>query len=72
MDKELIDKINELAHLKKTVGLTAEQQTLQDELRKQYLAEIRGQVRQSLENVSIQEKDGTIHPLSKKNHPPLN
>ena len=69
MDKELIDKINELAHLKKTVGLTPEQQKLQDKLRKQYLAEIRGQVRQSLENVSIKEKDGSIHPLTKKNRP---
>lgn len=69
MDKELIDKINELAHLKKTVGLTPEQQALQDKLRKQYLAEIRGQVRQSLENVSIKEKDGSIHPLTKRNKP---
>ncbi len=69
MDKELIDKINELAHLKKTVGLTKEQQELQDELRKQYLAEIRGQVRQSLENVSIKEKDGSIHPLTRKDKP---
>ena len=38
IDQELINKINELANKKKTVGLTEEESTLQKELRKQYLA----------------------------------
>lgn len=66
IDSNLIKRINELARLKKTVGLTEAQQKEQDQLRKKYLAGIRAQVEQSFANVSIQEPDGTVHPIKKK------
>ncbi|MDO4870235.1 MAG: DUF896 domain-containing protein [Bacillota bacterium] len=53
--KEMIERINELAAKKKTVGLTDAELTEQKALYKEYLAGIRGQVRQKLENVRYVE-----------------
>lgn len=53
--KEMIARINELAAKKKSEGLTAEEQTEQKALYKEYLAAIRGQVRANLENVRFVE-----------------
>lgn len=48
---ELIQRINELAHKKKTVGLTAEEKQEQAKLYKVYLAGIRGQLKQQLDSI---------------------
>ncbi len=55
MDKKKIERINELAKKKKTVGLTEEELNEQAELRSEYLASIRANFRQTLE--SIEYKD---------------
>ena len=55
MDKKKIERINELAHKKKTVGLTEEELKEQAELRKEYLDAIRANFRQTLD--SIEYKD---------------
>ncbi len=55
MDKKKIERINELAKKKKTVGLTEEELSEQAELRSEYLASIRANFRQTLE--SIEYKD---------------
>ncbi len=63
MEKELLDRINELAKKKKTVGLTHDEQEEQKKLYKIYLGEIRAQFSATLDNVSIEEKDGTVVPF---------
>ena len=63
MDKEMIARINELAKKKKTVGLTPEELDEQKKLYKIYLGEIRQQFSQTLDNVSVEETDGTVKPF---------
>ena len=53
IDQELINKINELAKKKKTVGLTEEEIELQKELRKQYLALFKEGFKQQLDAIEI-------------------
>ena len=65
MDKKLIDRINELARKKKSVGLTAEEQGEQKKLYQIYLGEIRQQFNATLDNVSVKEKDGKVVPFKK-------
>jgi len=63
MDKKMIDRINELARKKKSEGLTDAETAEQKELYKVYLAEIRGQFSQTLDNVSVKEADGRVIPF---------
>ena len=63
MDKKMLSRINELAKKKKTVGLTDEETKEQKHLYKIYLGEIRQQFSATLDNVSVQEKDGTVLPF---------
>ena len=65
MDTQKIDRINELYHKSKSVGLTEEKKE-QAALRQEYLAAIRGSLRNNLNNISIVEKDGSITDLGKK------
>lgn len=55
MEAKKIERINELAHKKKTVGLTDEELKEQAVLRQEYLASIRANFRQTLD--SIEYKD---------------
>lgn len=66
MDTQKIDRINELYHKSKSVGLTEEEKKEQAALRQEYLAAIRGSLRNNLNNISIVEKDGSIIDLGKK------
>jgi uncharacterized protein YnzC (UPF0291/DUF896 family) len=61
MSKELIERINELAHKKKTEGLTAEEKSEQQELYKIYLKSVRQQVTTQLENAGINKKGNGQH-----------
>ena len=63
MDKKMLARINELAKKKKTSGLTPEELAEQKELYKVYLGEIRAQFSQTLDNVEIEESDGTVVPF---------
>lgn len=60
---QLIKEINELAHKKKSEGLTPEEQVKQDALRQKYLEIFRGNFKQQLANTKIKTPDGKLHPL---------
>ena len=58
MEKHQIDRINELARKKKTVGLTEDELKEQAALRAEYLKDFREGFRQQLDNTYIQYEDG--------------
>lgn len=66
MDEKLIARINELAHKAKTVGLTEVEKEERTKLRNEYIAAIRMNLRSQLDNIDIQEADGTIVNLGEK------
>jgi uncharacterized protein YnzC (UPF0291/DUF896 family) len=66
MNQEKINRINELYHKSKGEGLTPEEKEEQTALRKEYIAAIRGDLRDNLEHISIKNPDGTITDLKKK------
>lgn len=66
MDQNNIDRINALYHKSQSVGLTEEEKEEQARLRKEYIAAIKSNMRAQLNNISIEEKDGTITDLGKK------
>lgn len=66
MDKSRIDRINALYHKSQSEGLTEEEKKEQAELRREYIEAIRKNMRANLNNISVQEKDGTITDLGKK------
>ena len=66
MTNEKIARINELAHKSKTTGLTEAEKAEQQALRREYLDDIKASLRAQLNNTSIQEPDGPIHKLAKK------
>lgn len=66
MEQEKIRRINELYHKSKDCGLTEKEKAEQDALRKEYIADIRRSLKNSLNNISIQEEDGSITDLGKK------
>lgn len=63
MDKNLLNRINELAKKKREQGLTPEELNEQKKLYKIYLGEIRTQFDSTLDNVSIKEKNGDVVPF---------
>ena len=63
MTEKDIERINELYHKAKDVGLTAEEAAEQAELRQQYIQAIRANLRGNLDQISIQEKDGSVTHL---------
>ena len=69
MEHEQIERINELARKKKTVGLTPAEVEEQAALRKQYLAEFRANMEDTLRRVRVEQEDGTYKPLVKKDKP---
>ena len=71
MDKNKIERINELARKKQAEGLTEAEAAEQAELRHEYLAEFRENLKAMLDNTIIQEPDGTRHVLRQKDNPPL-
>lgn len=66
MEAEKIDRINALAHKAKSVGLTEEEKKERDLLRREYIASIRMNLRTQLDNIDIQEEDGTVVNLGEK------
>lgn len=63
MDKNMIQRINELAKKKREQGLTEEELREQKELYKIYLGEIRGQFSSTLDNVRVVDSDGNQTPF---------
>ena len=66
MDNTKIDRINTLAHTAKSVGLTEEEKKEQAELRQEYLAAVRQNLKAQLNNIDIKEKDGSVTNLGEK------
>lgn len=64
--RETIDRINELYHKSQKEGLTEEEKAEQKELRQKYILSIRRNLRGQLNNIDIQEKDGSITNLGDK------
>lgn len=69
MVKEKIERINELARKKKAGGLTEDELAEQAALRKEYLDEYRDNLKAMLDGIVVQEKDGSRHPLKRKDPP---
>ena len=63
MDKNFLNRINELAKKKREQGLTTDEQAEQKKLYKIYLGEIRTQFDKTLDNVSVKEKNGEVVPF---------
>ena len=66
MKQEQIERINDLARKSKTTGLTPEEKEEQKKLRAEYIASVRMNLRTQLDNINIQEKDGSIVNLGEK------
>lgn len=63
---EVIARINELAKKAKTEGLTPEEITERDKLRRIYIDNVKASLVGQLENTYIVEPDGTKHKVGKK------
>ena len=66
MEQKKIDRINELYKKQKAGTMSPEEKEEQSALRAEYIAAVRNNLRVTLEHTSIQEPDGTIHKLRKK------
>ena len=66
MEQAKIDRINALAKKSKTVGLTPEEKEEQATLRKEYVANVRANLRGNLNSITIQYEDGSQEKLSEK------
>ena len=62
-----IERINELYHKSQTAqGLTESERAEQQELRMAYIQAVRANLRGTLENIDIQNADGSITSLGKR------
>ena len=66
MEREKINRINELARKSKETPLSPEELAEQKALRDEYIAEIRASFGSTLANTVIQRPDGTKEPLKKR------
>ena len=66
MNEEKIARINELYHKSKAEGLTPEEAEDQKVLRREYIESFKRNLRGTLNNISIQEEDGSITDLGEK------
>lgn len=64
--EEKIKRINELYHKSQAEGLTEEEKAEQAQLRAEYVANVRANLRGQLDNISIRESDGSITDLKDK------
>ncbi len=68
MDQTKIDRINYLARKAKADGLSEEEKIEREQLRNEYRAAFRNNLRGTLENTVIQRPDGTrekVHKIEK-------
>ena len=64
--KEMIDRINWLAHKKKTLGLSEKEQAEQKELYKEYLESFRANLKAQLDAIEIVDDDRTVAKETKE------
>lgn len=65
MEKQRIDRLNELARLRKERALTEDERAEQAELRNEYLASVRMNLEAQLENTVVVYPDGTRKKLTR-------
>ena len=63
---EKLARINELARKAKAEGLTSAETKERDVLRREYIEAVRANLRGPLNNINIQELDGSITNLGEK------
>ena len=66
MKEEKIARINELYHKSKKEGLTDEEKVEQAMLRQEYIAAIKNSIAAQMENVSIENEDGSIENVAER------
>ena len=66
MDQKKITRINELYRKSKAEGLTDSERKEQKILRQEYLELVKRNLRSQLDNIDIEEKDGTVVNLGEK------
>lgn len=66
MDEQKIARINELYHKSKAEGLTQAERKEQQILRREYIDAFKQNLRSQLDNISIEEPDGSITDLGEK------
>lgn len=66
MDKNTIDRINELYRKSKAEGLTTAEKNEQSDLRRKYIEAIRGNLKSQLDNIDVKNPDGSIDNLGEK------
>ena len=66
MLSEKINRINELYRKSKAEGLTEEEKKEQDLLRKEYIANVRRNLKAQLDNIDVVNEDGTVENLGEK------
>lgn len=64
--QETIDRINALYHKSQNEGLTEEEKAEQKELRQKYILAVRRNLRGQLNNIDIQNEDGSVTNLGEK------
>lgn len=64
--QETIDRINALYHKSQNEGLTDEEKEEQKELRQKYILNVRRNLRGQLNNIDIQNEDGSVTNLGEK------
>jgi 5-formyltetrahydrofolate cyclo-ligase len=63
---ERIRRINELYHKSQAEGLTEDEKAEQARLRREYVDSVKNNLKAQLDNINIQQEDGTIENLGKK------
>lgn len=66
MDSQKIDRINELYRKSKAEGLTDAEKKEQMILRREYIEAVKGNLLAQLNNIDVEEKDGTVVNLGEK------
>lgn len=66
MEQAKIDRINQLAHKAKTIGLTPEEIVERDKLRREYIDAVKASLVSELDNTYIVDEKGNKRPLRKK------
>lgn len=64
--QEKIDRINELYRRSKAEGLTEAEKKEQAELRREYVENVRMNLRSQLNNIDVKNPDGSIENLGEK------
>lgn len=66
MKDSKIDRINELYRKSKAEGLTEEEKKEQDLLRKEFIANVRGNLRSQLNAIDLVDENGKVENLGEK------